>query len=94
MIVLVTIQSILSLSASRTDCKGALGVSSGKIKDPQITASSSYDEQHQPHHARLNRTVKGSRGGWCSAFADNSEYLEIDLGSKNIVTGKIYFGKL
>lgn len=71
------------------DCQEALGITRGLIKDSQFTASSSYDEHHQPYHARLNKTVKGSRGGWCSAFADETEFLEIDLGNKTGISGKL-----
>ena len=72
-------------------CHETLGVSKGLIKDSQFTASSSYDEHHQPYHARLNKTVKGSRGGWCSAFADETEFLEVDLGNKTAISGKESF---
>ena len=68
-------------------CQGILGVSTGLIKDSQLSASSSYDERHQPYHARLNKTVQGSRGGWCSAFADETEFLEVNLGNKTNVSG-------
>ena len=64
-------------------------MSSGLIKDSQFTASSSYDENHQPYHARLNKTVKGSRGGWCSAFADETEFLEVNLGKKKSISGEL-----
>ncbi|XP_022780705.1 uncharacterized protein LOC111321951 [Stylophora pistillata] len=76
-----------SLDTPTKDCQEALGISRGMIKDSQFTASSSYDEHHQPYHARLNKTVKGSRGGWCSAFADETEFLEIDLGNKTGISG-------
>lgn len=66
-------------------------MSSGLIKASQFTASSSYDEHHQPYHARLNKTVKGSRGGWCSAFADETEFLEINLGKKKSISGELMF---
>ena len=65
-------------------------MSTGLIKDSQLTASSSYDEHHQPFHARLNKTVKGSRGGWCSAFADETEFLEVNLGNKTALSGKVF----
>lgn len=73
------------------DCQEALGISKGLVKDSQFTASSSYDEHHQPYHARLNKTVKGSRGGWCSAFADETEFLEVDLGKKTGISGELMF---
>ena len=63
-------------------------MSNGLIKDSQFTASSSYDEHHQPYHARLNKTVKGSRGGWCSAFADETEFLEVNLGNRKSISGE------
>lgn len=71
-----------------SDCQESLGVSNGLIKDSQFTASSSYDEHHQPYHARLNKTVKGSRGGWCSAFADETEFLEVNLGNRRSISGE------
>ena len=74
-----------------SDCQESLGVSNGLIKDSQFTASSSYDEHHQPYHARLNKTVKGSRGGWCSAFADETEFLEVNLGNRRSISGEEMF---
>lgn len=60
------------------------------ITDKQITASSSYDDKHKPFHARLNKIVKGSRGAWCSAFADDTEYLQIDFEDITSVGGINY----
>lgn len=34
--------------------------------------------------------MKGSRGGWCSAFADETEFLEVNLGNKTAVSGKVF----
>ncbi|XP_068712219.1 retinoschisin-like [Montipora foliosa] len=76
-----------NVESPSTGCRDILGVSSGLIKDIQLTASSSYDEHHQPYHARLNKTVEGSRGGWCSAFADEMEFLEINLGNRTNISG-------
>lgn len=69
-------------------CRSAVGIQSGAIQDSQIKASSSYDDKHLPFHARLNLTVAGSRGGWCSATSDGLEFLEVDLRNKTFVTGK------
>ena len=69
------------------NCNDALGMADGRIKDAQIFASSSADETQMPFFARVNQTVQGSRGGWCSAFPDNTEFLEIDLKRKFTITG-------
>ena len=75
-------------------CHGALGVSDGRIKDIQLFASSSADETQQPFHARINKTVKGSKGGWCSAFQDNTEFIEVDLLKPFFISGmQAFMGK-
>lgn len=69
------------------ECQEPLGISDGRIKDTQLFASSSADETQQPFHARINKTLKGSRGGWCSAFADNTEFLEVDFLKPFLISG-------
>ncbi|XP_071507101.1 EGF-like repeat and discoidin I-like domain-containing protein 3 [Diadema antillarum] len=55
----------------------ALGMESEDIRDVQIYASSSFDENHRPHHARLH-----GNSAWCAAPDDANPWLEMDLLSK------------
>lgn len=62
---------------------------SGKIKDSQISASSSYDVSVTgPSSARLN--VERAGGAWCPremvGQEDLKEYLEIDLESPHVIS--------
>ena len=53
-------------------------MASGKIKDKQITASSTLSDEWQPKNARLN-----GKKAWCGKpndKTDKDEYLQIDLG--------------
>ena len=56
------------------DCEVPLGLSSGRIPDGQITASS-YRESLFPYYARLN-----SDTAWCSKKDNKRQYIQIDLG--------------
>ncbi|KAK8752236.1 hypothetical protein OTU49_012649 [Cherax quadricarinatus] len=70
-------------------CGAALGMESGKIKDVQITASSSYDVSVTgPVSARLK--IERLGGAWCPrkmvGTADSKEYLEIDLETTHVIS--------
>lgn len=81
-----------------TDCKKPLGMENGRIKDSQITASSTFstdpDADYFPHYARLNlqsNIAAGGRivGGWAPdpAVEDISKsVIQVDLGSTMVVT--------
>ena len=61
----------------------ALGMESGKIKDDQITASSSELER-QASRGRLNyKLPSGEVGSWSSRWNDNMQWFQVDLGSGN-----------
>ncbi|XP_068737323.1 uncharacterized protein [Montipora capricornis] len=64
-------------------CNMALGMESGKIKDDQITASSSESE-HPASRGRLNyKLPSGEVGSWSSRLKDNMQWFQVDLGSGN-----------
>ncbi|KAM7437848.1 hypothetical protein ABFA07_012557 [Porites harrisoni] len=44
-----------------------------------MTASSSYRMSEQPHYGRLNETRQN--GAWCPKSRNNSEYLQVDMGT-------------
>ena len=63
----------------------------GTIKDSQITALSTYpsDGNHDyfPHFARLHKqTVGRSLGGWASGNLGIHDFIQVDLGSKKVIT--------
>ena len=64
-----------SLSILQQDCSQPLGMESGKIKNEQITASTSL-MNYEPFEGRLN--FKGGRG-WYAAYNRKTEYLQIDF---------------
>lgn len=69
------------------ECKEALGIANGGITDGQMTASSEWDVNngnHGPRRGRLHYQETASTvGGWVSAFNDDKQWLQIDLGNKN-----------
>uniref|UniRef100_A0A8P4G8C7 Neuropilin n=1 Tax=Dicentrarchus labrax TaxID=13489 RepID=A0A8P4G8C7_DICLA len=65
-------------------CSNAFGLESGKITDDQITASSSfYDEHWLPRQARLNY----NDNGWTPNEDSNREYIQVDLHTLKVLTG-------
>ncbi|KAE9547930.1 hypothetical protein FO519_008859 [Halicephalobus sp. NKZ332] len=70
-------------------CNKALGMESGRIKDSQISASSSFDELSTgPQNSRLN-SESGS-GAWCPLNQINEtshEFLQIEFPEDVVVSG-------
>uniref|UniRef100_A0A671VVJ7 Neuropilin n=1 Tax=Sparus aurata TaxID=8175 RepID=A0A671VVJ7_SPAAU len=65
-------------------CSQAFGMESGKISNDQITASSSfYDEHWLPQQARLNY----HDNGWTPNEDSNREYIQVDLHTLKVLTG-------
>jgi hypothetical protein len=59
-------------------CNGPLGMTSGEIRDWQITASSTlWDPDCHEKNARL---YQPSDRAWCARHKSDSEWLQIDLG--------------
>ena len=81
---------------SGAGCRSSLGVSSGDIKDNQMTASSSFSVSSVgAENGRLG-TERGG-GAWCPAQLiseqSSEEWLEVDLGQETVVTGVITQGR-
>ncbi len=64
-----------------------MGVNNGDLLEEAFTASS-YNVSTEPWAARLNRD-----GAWCAENNLTGEYLQIDLGEKEMVTGVSTQGK-
>uniref|UniRef100_A0AAV2JYV4 Neuropilin n=1 Tax=Knipowitschia caucasica TaxID=637954 RepID=A0AAV2JYV4_KNICA len=65
-------------------CSNPFGLESGKITDDQITASSSfYDEHWLPRQARLNC----NDNAWTPNEDSNREYIQVDLHVLKVLTG-------
>ena len=68
------------------DCSNELGVRTRKIPDSRFYAKTvwSNDNDHKPYTARLHL----SKPGWCSGSNEPvSEYLQVDLGTRKILSG-------
>ncbi|XP_078603365.1 CUB and sushi domain-containing protein 3-like [Branchiostoma floridae x Branchiostoma japonicum] len=72
-------------------CADPLGMESGAIPDDSITASSYWDTDHEPYRGRLNG-VDGV-GAWAALTNTIGEWLQVDLGEINRVTGTIIQGR-
>ena len=70
------------------ECSWPLGISSYKVADSQMSASTSFNDLHLPFHGRLGMIVSGSLGGWCPYTDSAKEYLEVDFLTIKKVTGK------
>eukprot|EP00795_Rhopilema_esculentum_P010296 gene10296-18995_t len=67
------------------DCSNELGVRTRKIPDSRFYARTSWsnDIDHMPHIARLH----SSKPGWCSGtYVPVSEYLQVDFGTRKILS--------
>lgn len=69
-------------------CVAPLGMESKSISDAQISASSHLDDDHAPKQARLHiqAAMNDKSGGWSARKNDLYQWLQVDLGSKAIVT--------
>lgn len=61
------------------ECQRPLGVANGAITELQITASTEYNSELAPMFGRLFNW-----SGWSTAVNNVSEWLQIDLGQKNV----------
>ena len=52
----------------------------GRIKNHQISASSTHDKDHAPWFARLHRKrIGGRRGGWSARHNTRYQWLQVDF---------------
>jgi hypothetical protein len=73
---------------------GPLGMSSGEIKDWQISASSTYPSKWDPDcHSRHSRIYVPNGKAWCAQHRSDSEWLQIDLGVAARISGVIVQGR-
>ncbi|ESN93366.1 hypothetical protein HELRODRAFT_181110 [Helobdella robusta] len=69
------------------NCKQDLGMGSGMIPDPSISASSTYYKSVAPQHARVNQEKDG--GAWCPkplVAQEATEWLQVDLEDLKVIT--------
>ena len=96
LIILLFVSSVLSslCSSLSPPCSSPLGLESGLLPDSHLTASSSYSSSVMAQMGRLNSILGG--GAWCpaSVISNHSmEWLEVDLGREQMVTGVITQGR-
>lgn len=65
-------------------CRYALGLEDGRIRDEALSASSQWHFTTGPQYARLNRDE--GDGAWCPKEASDSQYLQVDLGRLTFLT--------
>ena len=95
-LILASLRVVISslCSSLPPPCSSPLGVESGLLPDSQLKASSSYSTSVMPQMGRLNSMVGG--GAWCPAkvISNHSmEWLEVDLGRRQLVSGVIIQGR-
>ncbi|XP_022785987.1 uncharacterized protein LOC111326286 [Stylophora pistillata] len=69
----------LLIRGNIANCSDALGLSTNKIADDSISATTWQPGRSDPWYGRLNNQ---SRRSWCAAVVDDMQYLQIDLGPK------------
>ncbi|CAF3828649.1 unnamed protein product [Adineta steineri] len=83
--------TIKSINTSTQVCNGPLGMTSGEIRDWQITASSTlWDSDCHEKNARL---YQPSDRAWCARHKSDSEWLQIDLGISAKISGVLTQGR-
>ncbi|XP_028517880.1 lactadherin-like [Exaiptasia diaphana] len=68
----------------KDNCTSALGMQDGRIRDSQISASSSYRYDHVPQNGRLHSSV--GQGIWAPASLSLPQYLQIDIVKSHIIS--------
>ncbi|XP_071964228.1 EGF-like repeat and discoidin I-like domain-containing protein 3 [Antedon mediterranea] len=64
------------------DCPFPIGLESVKVKENQLTASSSIDVYHSPNSGRLNHLY-----GWQAEFNNQEQWFQIQFDQRVIMTG-------
>ncbi|KAF7635030.1 hypothetical protein Mgra_00005628 [Meloidogyne graminicola] len=86
---IITTSPFSFLQRKGNECIQPIGMESGKIRDEQLIASSSFDPLSTgPIHSRLN-TESGS-GAWCPSSQINStshEWIQVELTNENFIVG-------
>ena len=68
-------------------CSDPLGMENKNIADPQITASTKYNDAHGASNGRLNFKAGGGKtGAWSARTNDVHQWLQVDLRAKTEVT--------
>lgn len=67
-----------------SQCRYALGLEDGRIRDEALSASSQWHFTTGPQYARLNRDE--GDGAWCPKEPSDSQYLQVDLGRLTFLT--------
>ncbi|XP_072029250.1 uncharacterized protein [Amphiura filiformis] len=77
-------------------CNSKLGMEDGRIKDSQITASSTWPSQSvQVANARLNRPGNWPiyAGSWCAATNNINQWIQVSLNDSQMLGGIITQGR-
>ncbi|XP_065221336.1 discoidin domain-containing receptor 2 isoform X2 [Planococcus citri] len=87
-LMLISSNGVTVTAIDFAQCTAALGMQSGKIKDEDISASSSFDSGNVgPQHGRIRTESHG--GAWCpkqEATQEPKEWLEINLQQVHVIS--------
>ncbi|CAF0722018.1 unnamed protein product [Didymodactylos carnosus] len=72
-------------------CNGPLGMTTGEIRDWQITSSSSLWDPDC--HEKYSRLYQPNDRAWCARQKSDSEWLQIDLGISAKISGVLIQGR-
>ena len=72
---------LYTLLCLASKCNKPLGMRNGRIRNGQITASSSYNSNQAAWYGRLGRVKSGRAiGGWCAKYKNTNQWLKVDFG--------------
>ena len=61
-------------------CDKVLGMGSGRIRNSQISSSSSWDRNHEAYLARLNHRKRGHLiGAWSAKYNNRYQWIKVDF---------------
>ena len=68
-------------------CNRPLGMQHGRVRNNQLTGSSSWDKNHGPSNGRLHfRRVGARTGAWSARHNNRYQWLQVDFGRPKRVT--------
>lgn len=74
--------------SSVPSCFTAVGLEDKRIPNSAISSSSVLTRAHSPSRARLHIQARNLRAaGWAPWVTDRSPWIQVDLGSRMVITG-------
>lgn len=88
------IMTLLFNTSSAAPCNRPLGLSSGRLPNNRMTASSEVNQFYAARLARLGRGKRGKySGAWCSRHKNHYQWLKVDFGRLMKITQVLTQGR-